>query len=67
MKSEVVVNEKEKKPVVGSPNGKLPTNGGTTLFNPEMELSKDTEDSASEATPDSGICFKFYILIHLDY
>lgn len=55
VKSEGGVREKEKKPVTTSPNRKFSAHGNTTLFNPEMELSTDTEDSASEATPDSAV------------
>ncbi|XP_075214340.1 sno oncogene [Lycorma delicatula] len=54
MKGEGGVKEKDKKPVMASPSGKFSAHG-TTLFNPEMELSTDTEDSASEATPDSAV------------
>ncbi|RZF37034.1 hypothetical protein LSTR_LSTR004722 [Laodelphax striatellus] len=56
------VREKEKRPskVLSSAKLAAAVNGSSAaaaaaLFNPEMELSTDTDDSASEATPDSGV------------
>ncbi|XP_039301040.1 ski oncogene [Nilaparvata lugens] len=49
---------KEKRPPVTGGTKLAGAVNGTAahaLFNPEMELSTDTDDSASEATPDSGV------------